>query len=78
MVLDSPLTTKKEKGSSGEDDEKIPDEMVVAFFEQLAANYMDSQVVVIDNKEPPDHIRQRIHLVRFDDDRMATRAGFFP
>jgi hypothetical protein len=51
--------------------------MVNAFFEHLARSFMHCQVVVIDNKEPPAHIRQDINLIRFGDDRLAARAGFF-
>ncbi len=76
VVLDSPLTTKQEKGSTN-DNEKLPDEMIEAIFEHLARNYKHCQVVVIDNKEPPAHLRNDINLIRFDDDQMATRAGFF-
>jgi hypothetical protein len=76
VVLDSPLTTKQDIGSTS-DNEKLPDEMVEAFFEHLARNYTHCQVIVIDNKVPPAHLRGEIKLIRFDDDRMATRAGFF-
>ncbi|WP_165253622.1 hypothetical protein [Paludisphaera soli] len=75
VVLDSPLTTKKDERVK--EDDILPDEMVEAFFDHLAKNYKRCQVIVIDNKEPPLHLRSEMNLVRFDDGAMATRAGFF-
>lgn len=78
VALDSPLTTKKEKGGDSLVDDQVSDEIIVAFFTHLATNYSDRQVIVIDNKEPPSSLRGRINHIRFDDDAAATRKGFFP
>lgn len=79
VVLDSPLTTKKEGGTSAaKDEQQVSDEIVTAFFTHLATDYADRQVLVIDNKEPPKGLEGRFNHIRFGDDRRATRRGFFP
>jgi uncharacterized coiled-coil DUF342 family protein len=78
VVLDSPLTTKKDRNSTENDDEQASDEIVTAFFTHLAENYSDRQIIVFDNKEPPASLKDKITHYRFDDDASATRKGFFP
>ncbi|WP_406699137.1 hypothetical protein V5E97_09685 [Singulisphaera sp. Ch08] len=80
VVLDSPLTTKQDSRVASDADEvgaEVSDDVLNAFFEHLALNYSDRQVIIIDNKEPPQHLMPRINHIRFGDDRLATRAGFF-
>lgn len=78
VVLDSPLTTKKDSGKIAQDDTPVTDDIVAAFFTHLAENYSDKQILIFDNKEPPASLKGRINHIRFEDDATATRKGFFP
>ncbi len=74
VVLDSPLTTKKERGSV---DEELSDATLFAFFDHLSG-YSDRQVVIFDNKEPPESISSKINHVRFGDRPTDNRKGLVP
>ena len=77
VVLDSPLTTKKDSNTSETEDE-VSDDILTAFFTHLARNYKDRQVIIIDNKEPPSYLGKEINHIRFNDPPISTRRGLFP
>jgi hypothetical protein len=78
VVLDSPLTTKKESTAASSTNDNVSDDILTAFFTHLARNYADKQVIIIDNKEPPAFLEKEINHIRFGDDPKATRQGLFP
>jgi hypothetical protein len=58
VVIDSPLTSYKKKSAKairGPDGE-IPVGVEAAFWESLKHVSDDLQIIVIENKEPPDHV----------------------
>ena len=82
VVLDSPLTTKRDNKKAEEeeeeDEEQVSDDILTAFFTHLARNYSDRQVVIFDNKEPPAFLYTEINHIRFNDPPISNRKGLFP
>lgn len=79
-ILDSPLTTFKERGQATrlEDLDEVPGEVQTAFFEDLAKVQANEQIIVIENKQPPPSIKERLTYVQFVGYDVPGRAGFFP
>jgi len=83
LVLDSPLTQYKERDvgrNSGDREERIPEEIQNRFYESLA-NLKDInkvQIVVIENKDPPEDIKGKINYVHFSKNEKVGRYGFYP
>lgn len=79
VVLDSPLTAYKEGDGEpdGERDEVSLD-LVYAFYRDIADNYKDSQVIILENKEPDVGIIGLVDYQHFTRSRNHGRFGFFP
>ncbi len=82
LVLDSPLTTFKGKNRGPKDnEEEIPPEISEQFFEGIAnLDYLQRiQVIILDNREPPDSVKGRINHIYFSKTHEPnSRYGFFP
>ena len=82
VVLDSPLTTFRGgvRPARGPDD--VPETIEQAFFRSLATTsaHPDAreQIVVFENKEPPDDIAAIANVVRFSGAGGDGREGFVP
>ena len=78
VVLDSPLNPFKGAETSGGGD-LVSDEVKVAFYENLADDDSGDQVVIIENEpEPAEGVRDRVGYYRFTRNAAAGRHGFFP
>lgn len=81
LVLDSPLTTYKERDevSSGEESEQafIANNLIYAFYRDLSDFYNDKQIIVLDNQEPSKDIKDSINYVHFSKNEHIGRYGFF-
>jgi hypothetical protein len=79
VVLDSPLTTFKQGKDSGAE-EKIDPSIEAAFWESLQKVSPDLQVVVFDNKEPPEHVAAQMAFTSFKGiyAKPGERRGFIP
>lgn len=75
VVLDSPLLAYREP--EGEDDDLSGTGVQDAFYDHLAA-WNERQVIVIENENPPEHIRRRESTVFFSKSIGQDRYGFFP
>ncbi|MNF96738.1 hypothetical protein D3C84_795350 [compost metagenome] len=79
VVLDSPLTTYKEGDPEpGEEDKEVAEDMIYAFYQDIADNFKDSQVIVFENKEPDTAIIPQLNYEHFTKSRGNGRYGFFP
>ena len=78
VVLDSPLLAYWEPEAS--EDKAILEgiELKERFYEYLADNYNDSQILIIENEHPPANIEERIALTNFTGNPSEGRCGFFP
>jgi hypothetical protein len=80
VILDSPLTTFKEPRQNvrPEDIDEVPGEVQTAFFEDLANTDSNAQIIVIENKQPPASVKDRIQYTEFVGPIAPGRPGFFP
>lgn len=79
IILDSPLTTYKEKDVK-EDSSKqeVKEEVKNAFFESLN-NYKENvQFIILENIEPKKEIQKNINYYRFTRNKLIGRYGFIP
>ncbi len=76
VVLDSPLVTyRKPDVPQGEE---IPEDVKEAFYESLSGAGDQEQIIVFENEEPSQAVRERINYVHFSGSRAIGRYGFFP
>ncbi|UOY94181.1 hypothetical protein MUG87_08805 [Ectobacillus sp. JY-23] len=73
IVLDSPLTTYKGKKS----EEDVNEDIQSAFFNDVALLHKDMQIIILENKEPSNDIKEKINYVQFTKDSNDGRYGFF-
>ncbi|SDO46289.1 hypothetical protein SAMN04489798_3013 [Pseudomonas arsenicoxydans] len=79
VVLDSPLTTYKEGDPEPEDDdEEVAADVIYAFYQDIADNFKDSQVIIFENKEPDMVLIPQMNYQHFTKSRKNGRYGFFP
>ncbi len=77
IILDSPLTTYQGKDSKVKSVE-IAKDMEDAFFNDLSTVDSNSQIIMLDNKDPNDDIISKINYIHFTGDKSNGRQGFFP
>lgn len=75
VIMDSPLTTFREdmKGRT-EETGRVHER----FFADLAAMAVTEQVIVFENKEAPENLRNSINYIEFSREKLGARRGFFP
>ena len=82
LVLDSPLTTYKERDevSSGDEGEQafIANNLIYAFYRDLCDFYNDKQIIVLDNQEPSEDLFDSMNYIHFSKNENIGRYGFFP
>ena len=77
VVLDSPLTTYHNNQKRERDDE-VSSDMQVSFFKYLIEVKEDRQLIILDNKVPPNDVISEINYIQFDNEANSIRRGFFP
>lgn len=81
VILDSPLTTYKEKDVQVEKEQKeqkVKEEVKNAFFEYLSQYKKEVQFIILDNIEPKKEIIEKINYCRFTRNELIGRFGFIP
>jgi predicted nucleic acid-binding Zn-ribbon protein len=76
VVLDSPLLAYREP--DGTEDDLTGTDLQEKFYAYLEALPLDSQVIVIENTDPPDAIRRREQSLMFGKNPHHGRYGLFP
>jgi hypothetical protein len=76
VVLDSPLLAYYKPESS--EDSLQGSDLKVRFYEYLATNHSDSQIIILENEHPPSDVIERITLTVFTKNPNEGRYGFFP
>lgn len=77
VVLDSPLTTYKEKDKKDGDDETITKGTKEKFYEMLAEQ-KNGQIIIFDNEEPSSTVKTKINYLHFSGDSTVGRKGLIP
>jgi hypothetical protein len=81
VVIDSPLTSYKKKGTGvAGADTSISRGVEAALWESLTRISRDIQVVIVENKEPPAEVASAVHYQWFAGDEAGPgdRVGFIP
>ena len=81
VILDSPLTTYKEKDKKkGENDESVGQGTKEKFYTMLAddKSSKSKQIIVFDNEEPSEEVKGRINYLHFSGEASIGRKGFIP
>lgn len=81
VILDSPLTTYKEKDKkNGENDESVGQGTKEKFYTMLAddKSSKSKQIIVFDNEEPSEEVKGRINYLHFSGEASIGRKGFIP
>lgn len=85
VVLDSPLTSYRRPGARAVDADEsdnapAPEDVQNAFFESLASTTEAhrEQVIVFENKEPPESVKAMSNYVQFTATEGLGRLGFIP
>ena len=73
VVLDSPLTSFKDK-----DRVNVEDDVQLAFYEDLVQTSDDVQIILLENKEPPEQLRDKMKYEHFSGNESVDRFGFYP
>jgi hypothetical protein len=76
VVLDSPLLAYYEPEST--EDSLQGFDLKVRFYNYLADNHSDSQIIIIENEPPPDDLKNKITFTNFTKNPDSGRYGFFP
>jgi hypothetical protein len=76
VILDTPMNPFK--GPDATSPEKVTDDVKESFYEYLANDKSGDQVIIMENEEPPDQIRQRVNYYHFSKNVNVNRYGFFP
>lgn len=79
VILDSPLTTYKEKDKKkGENDESVGHGTKEKFYEILANGEPSTQIIIFDNEEPSEDVKGKINYLHFSGEASIGRKGFIP
>lgn len=73
IVLDSPLTSFKDK-----DRVDVASDIHRAIYEDLTKINLDVQIIVLENKDPPKDLQERMRYHHFSGNANIPRSGFFP
>lgn len=76
VVIDSPLVVYREPDA---DEEGFSQDVKASFFTDTATSFADSQVIVLENEEPPGEVAKRtgVNVIRFTGTHVGRR-GFIP
>lgn len=72
IILDSPLVTYREP------QEHMGEGVKAAFYRNLAATILPAQVIILENVEPPEDLKEGIGFEGFTKNRATGRYGLFP
>lgn len=74
IILDSPLLSLKE---ADYETEKVSNAIQNAFWNDLAKTKHDRQIIIFDNKEPNEKIKQISNYIKFTGNKNKGRYGFY-
>ncbi|WP_294403277.1 hypothetical protein [uncultured Clostridium sp.] len=75
IILDSPLITFKDKDLNKE---QVNEEVKKKFYEYLAEEFKEQQIIILENAEPHEEVKDKINYYHFSKNNEYGRYGFFP
>jgi hypothetical protein len=76
VILDTPLNPLRGRDEPGE--EKVSKEVQNAFYEDLARNSGEDQIIVMENEDPSEAVRSLMTYQHFSGNPDIDRPGFYP
>lgn len=76
VVLDSPLLAYYAPESA--EDSLVGSDLKVRFYDYLASNHSNSQIIIIENEHPPSDLKGEFVMTDFTKNPNEGRYGFFP
>lgn len=76
VVLDSPLLAYWKP--EGEEDDLTGTDLDEMFYRYLLGLHKDNQVIIVENKHPPEFVAKEGHVTNFTKNPHQGRYGFFP
>ncbi|MCA9177689.1 MAG: hypothetical protein KDB14_24645 [Planctomycetales bacterium] len=73
VVLDSPLTSYKDK-----DRVNVEEDVQLAFYEDMVKTSSEFQIILLENKDPPESLRSEMNYIHFSRNQAVGRYGFYP
>ncbi|PFC48143.1 hypothetical protein CN300_04405 [Bacillus thuringiensis] len=79
IILDSPLTPYQGKKANKNDElsEEVELDIQSEFFKDVSSLKKNMQVIIFENKEPDEKIKEKINYIEFTKDDSYGRYGFF-
>lgn len=77
IILDSPLTTFKERDGNQNSIDQLDQNVESAFFNSLAKVEKGEQVIILENKEPEASLIDSMNYIHFSGQKGIGREGFF-
>ncbi|WP_299835072.1 hypothetical protein [uncultured Tenacibaculum sp.] len=74
-ILDSPLVTYKKREA---ENNMIPIDLAMDFYRYVGKSKKISQVIIMENEEPPKDLIDKITYIKFGDSKNSLRKGFIP
>lgn len=80
VIIDSPLTSYKKSKSGSTGDGPVDPGIEASFWESLTRLDDGIQVIIVENKEPPQDVAEKVHYQWFAGDgaKRGERAGLIP
>ncbi len=76
VAIDSPLLAYRQP--EGEDVELAGTDLNIQFYDYLCKLEQDRQIIIIENKDPPENIKTRPNVHMFSKNPQSGRYGLFP
>ncbi|MFU1856615.1 hypothetical protein ACK8HY_06305 [Sphingobacterium sp. NGMCC 1.201703] len=79
LIVDSPLTTFKDKDSAFDesDNADVPIGIEHSFFKSFIDDGEQMQVIIFENKEPAEDLKNKMNYIHFSKEKTLGRYGFF-
>lgn len=74
VVIDSPLVVYREPDT---DEGGFSDDVKGAFYRSLASDFVDAQIIILENEDPPGDVDGSANVIRFTGTELG-RSGFIP
>jgi len=80
VIIDSPLTSYKKGKPESRSNDPVDPGIEASFWESIARLGDDIQVIIVENKEPPQHVIDQVHYQWFAGDtaKAGERSGLIP
>jgi hypothetical protein len=77
VIIDTPVNPFKGPVTTGHEDD-LSDEVKNAFYDSLASGVSGDQIIIMENEEPPQRVKEKANYQQFTKNPKVGRYGVFP